>query len=113
MTKEFKFPNRPSLLAGAMLVALLGMLAEQAQEARHFGYADLNKHQGCIRVKQAIAAVKCGQRYETSDVRILDLMARTQLTLGVSFDEWEQEQLIFPTEHIRPVYSCLTGLAAA
>lgn len=94
----FPGPSRKSLLVGAMLVALHGLQQETIAEARKWGYADWNEYADYARVRAAIDAVRHNRRHETSDHRILDLMAHTCQTLRVNHEEWENVQLIFPAQ---------------
>jgi len=87
--------SRESLIVGSMLVALHGLEQVTIGEARRLGIADWRQYPDYIRCKEAIAAVRANRRYETDDVRILDLMAHTQQTLRVGYEEWERLQLIF------------------
>lgn len=93
--KTFPGPSRSSLIAGAMLVALHGLQQCCIGEARRLGIEDWNQYGDYARCKEAIEAVKRGKRYETDDSRILDLMAHTQQTLRLGYEEWESVQLIF------------------
>ena len=93
---ELTIPSRQGLILGGALVALAGLMKERALEARHFGYADSNRHRGYALAKQALEALRTGERFVTEDERILDLMAHTRQTMRVSYEEWEASVPIGP-----------------
>ena len=91
---EFTVPSRKGLVLGAVQVALHGLLKERGLAARHANIDFPQKHEGYVRCERALDAVRNGQTVRTLDEQILDLMAHTQQTLRLSYEEWDAYSFI-------------------
>lgn len=84
-------PSRRSLIVGAAMVAVQGLISQTIVEARHRGTIDYRTDKYVTEYQRALDALKKGLPYEVGleFTDLTDRLALTQQTLRVSVDEWQ------------------------
>jgi hypothetical protein len=84
-------PGRRSLIVGAAMIAIQGLIRQAIVEARFRGTPDYRTDKYVIEYQRALEALKKGEPYEVGleFTDLTDRLALAQQTLRVSVDEWQ------------------------
>ena len=89
MEQIFTYPDRRTLIIGAILVALYGVEQECILRVRLKAQGDWSEDPDFLATRALIDDVKAGKMVHTQDRSLLGLLAHTQQTLRVSHEEWD------------------------